>query len=292
MESQELENKYEEKKKKKLVEASMVWSHLYEEDELKEMMKELDKRNLSHEEIYKIKSEIEESDSINKTTNDTEIPSDDPEKSQKHKNGASWFYWIAGLSLINTVTLLADSQWNFPVGLGVTQIIDAIAVGLQTSFGKTPVYIALVLDILIAGVFVLFGKLANRKSNAAFILGMVIYSLDAIIILLFKDYVGFGFHVFALIFIFQGYKAIKDDKTLPPAPKSFRRGLEETSILKKQVFGKGNFIEFSQKKLDVSSIRETIFYYLLPMRREARSFSGIGSTVRQEACVYKQKPIG
>ena len=48
----------------------------------------------------------------------------------KFKSGASWFFWIAGLSIINSIILLAGGQWNFIVGLGVTQIIDVI--GTQT----------------------------------------------------------------------------------------------------------------------------------------------------------------
>ena len=33
------------------------------------------------------------------------------------KSGASWFYWIAGLSLINSISAAAGSTWRFIVGL-------------------------------------------------------------------------------------------------------------------------------------------------------------------------------
>ena len=40
------------------------------------------------------------------------------------KSGASWFYWIAGLSLINSISAASGSSWRFIVGLGITQIFD------------------------------------------------------------------------------------------------------------------------------------------------------------------------
>src|SRR5512138_3090367 len=42
------------------------------------------------------------------------------------KSGAAWFYWIAGLSLINSVAALSGSKWGFILGLGITQVFDAI----------------------------------------------------------------------------------------------------------------------------------------------------------------------
>ena len=39
-------------------------------------------------------------------------------------NGASWFYWIAGLSAINSVVYLSGSDWSFLAGLGLTQLAD------------------------------------------------------------------------------------------------------------------------------------------------------------------------
>src|SRR5438270_4545311 len=43
------------------------------------------------------------------------------------RSGANWFYWIAGLSLLNTIIFMAGSDWHFVAGLGITQLIDAFA---------------------------------------------------------------------------------------------------------------------------------------------------------------------
>src|ERR1044071_6443875 len=37
------------------------------------------------------------------------------------KGGGSWFYWIAGLSLVNSVLALSGSETRFILGLGITQ---------------------------------------------------------------------------------------------------------------------------------------------------------------------------
>src|SRR5207253_1864194 len=40
---------------------------------------------------------------------------------RQRRNGAQWFYWIAGLSLINAAIALAGQEWRFILGLGVTR---------------------------------------------------------------------------------------------------------------------------------------------------------------------------
>ena len=121
------------------------------------------------------------------------------------KSGASWFYWIAGLSVINSVVALAGSQWGFILGLGVTQLIDAVGKGI----GGAGLAVALVLDLIAAGVFVLFGVFAHRRQAWSFIIGMVLYGLDGLLFLLGGDFMGVGFHVFALFCIFSGYSALR-----------------------------------------------------------------------------------
>jgi len=126
------------------------------------------------------------------------------------KSGAGWFYWIAGLSLINSISMLSGSGWGFVIGLGITQVFDAFASGLGGS-GKL---VALVLDLLAAGVFVFFGVFANKRQAWAFIVGMVLYALDGLIFLAVSDWLSVGFHVFALICILAGFSANQKLKAL------------------------------------------------------------------------------
>ena len=125
------------------------------------------------------------------------------------KSGASWFFWIAGLSLINSVILIAGGQWSFIVGLGITQIIDSIGLKLAEQNGFIGNIIALIFDIMAAGIFILFGVFSRKGYSGAFIVGMVLYALDGLLFLLVRDFLSVGFHVFALFFMYSGFKANK-----------------------------------------------------------------------------------
>ena len=67
------------------------------------------------------------------------------------RSGVSWFYWIAGLSLINSILSVSGQSWRFIFGLGVTQLLDAFAEGFAGG-GKI---VGLIFDLVVAGVFVL-----------------------------------------------------------------------------------------------------------------------------------------
>lgn len=135
------------------------------------------------------------------------IPQDLPEErlrfENQFKSGANWFFWIAGLSIVNSVVILTGGAWSFIIGLGVTQIIDVIGYEM----GSIGTAVALGLDMLAAGVFVLFGALARKGYAAAFITGMVLYALDGLIFFAVADWLSVGFHAFALFCIFSGLTA-------------------------------------------------------------------------------------
>jgi hypothetical protein len=122
------------------------------------------------------------------------------------KSGASWCYWIAALSLINSLIALSCSNYNFILGLGVTQIIDGFGMGFEGA-GKA---IALVLDLIVVGIFVFFGVFANKRKTWAFVVGMVLYGLDSLFALLVQDWLPLGFHGFALFCLFRGFSACRE----------------------------------------------------------------------------------
>jgi hypothetical protein len=116
--------------------------------------------------------------------------------------GANWFYWITGLSVVNSVITLAGGQWRFILGLGITQVFDAIG-----NEAKITAVIPFILDVFASGIFVFFGLLAGRRKNWAFLTGMILYALDGLLLGLFKDFLGVGFHVYTLYCIYKGMKA-------------------------------------------------------------------------------------
>jgi hypothetical protein len=120
---------------------------------------------------------------------------------------------IAGLSLVNTLIHLFEADFQFVVGLGVTLVVDVVAMAVAKESGGVAAavakLIAVVVGLLAAGVFVLFGWLANKRKGWAFVLGMVLYLLDGLIFLVVTDWMSLGFHAFALFAIFAGYSACR-----------------------------------------------------------------------------------
>lgn len=130
------------------------------------------------------------------------------------KSSANWFYWIAGLSLINTLVILFGGNMSFIVGLGITQFIDIIAYYISQDAGNIITIIAFVLDLIIAGIFVLFGYFSNKGYKWSFFIGMVLYGLDGLIFIFLKDFLSLAFHGYAIYCIYRGLKAIKTLKEI------------------------------------------------------------------------------
>jgi len=129
--------------------------------------------------------------------------------------GAGCYFWIAGLSLVNSVVMMAGGGWGFIVGLGITQVIDAFTHGLaEASGGGLIKIVGFMGDILVAAAFVIFGVFARRGQIWAFGLGMSLYALDGLLFLLVKDFLGLGFHAFALFCLYNGLKACQRLKTM------------------------------------------------------------------------------
>lgn len=129
----------------------------------------------------------------------------------QHKSGATWFYWIAGLSVINSIVILVGSKWSFIIGLGITQVIDGIAQGVsQQAAANTAMLIksmGFLFDLLVAGLFLFFGYFAAKRQTWSYVTGMVLYAFDGLIFLMVMDFLSIGFHIFALVCIYSGLQA-------------------------------------------------------------------------------------
>lgn len=147
------------------------------------------------------------------------------ELSQSYKSGASWFYWIAALSIITSFIAFFGGGWQFIFGLGITVIIDGVADAISTEAGNAPKVVALILDLLVTGLFVGIGWLANRKMLVAYIVGMVAFVLDGLLSLIAQDWLSVGAHALVLFWLFRGFQAGRElvsmEKTMSaqPAPQ-------------------------------------------------------------------------
>src|SRR5215216_5985551 len=129
------------------------------------------------------------------------------ELTQRYRSGANWFYWIAALTIITSLIAFFGGGIRFLISLGLTQFIDALAAGLAPQLGGAVQVVGLVLDLLVTGVFVLFGYLANKKMLWAYVAGMVVFLLDGLLSLAFQDVIGVIAHAVVLFWLFRGFQA-------------------------------------------------------------------------------------
>jgi hypothetical protein len=126
------------------------------------------------------------------------------------RRGASWFYWVAGLSAVNTVAIHLNLDFAFILGLGVTQVSDAV--GTPASGGA--LVLPLIFDAIVLGTFAFFGYLAGKGNSWVFVVGMAFYALDAGLCGLLQLWLSLAFHLYVLYRLWLGLKANQARKAL------------------------------------------------------------------------------
>ncbi len=120
------------------------------------------------------------------------------------KRSASWFYLIAGLSIVNSLLQFAGVQFTLTVGLGYTQIVDAFT---QLDYGVAP-STALFVDVLIAGLFAAFGYFGRNGIRRIFIVGMALYAFDGLFFLATGAIFSVLIHGVVLFQLYKGVQAL------------------------------------------------------------------------------------
>ena len=118
-------------------------------------------------------------------------------------HGANWFFWLAILSVINTLIVYQYHTPNTPIALAITQWLDGTSAGLNPTMSNR----SLIVYLLIAGALAGFGLLARRGSDLAFVLGIFLYVVDAMLAIGLRDVFGFGVHLIGVFFLFKGLLA-------------------------------------------------------------------------------------
>ena len=112
--------------------------------------------------------------------------------------GARWFWWIAGLSLVNTVLLYAGADISFVVGLGITTL---------ASIFMTMTMAVVVIAVTLA-LYFFFGLEAQKGRAWAFYAGLAVYAFDALVFVYIEDWMSVAFHGLAIYFIVKGLMAL------------------------------------------------------------------------------------
>ncbi len=131
---------------------------------------------------------------------------------QRGRIGANWFYWVAGLSLVNSVVLQSGGHGYFVIGLGITVLVDTFTGEMakqSPDIATTLKALALGFDVVAAAIVAGFGWLARNRYLAVYAIGMFLYLLDGLLFLLFQDWLSVGFHAFALFCMGSGFAAFR-----------------------------------------------------------------------------------
>lgn len=139
---------------------------------------------------------------------------------QRGLSGANWFFWIAGLSLVNSVILLSGSNTYFVIGLGVTLVADLFANAMAQEHPQVATVVTAVafgFDLVVALVVVLFGWLARKRFQSIYALGMFLYLLDGAVYVWAEDWMSVAFHAFALFCMWSGFSSFRQLNALERA---------------------------------------------------------------------------
>ena len=122
------------------------------------------------------------------------------------RRGAGWFLTIGLLSGVNAILQIFDAKIRFIFGLGITQVIDAVA----HRMGQGGTIVMVVVDGLFILMLILCSRWAKTGSQGAFLGGMIAYALDGVLLLYFSMWLDAAVHAYALWMIWQGYSASRE----------------------------------------------------------------------------------
>lgn len=144
-------------------------------------------------------------------------------RTQAYNAAGSNFYTIAVFSLINSVIAFFEFGVYFPIGLGVTQVIDAISMVLRQQIpeaGAVVFIVGAVLDLAVLAVVAAFGYFAKKQVKWLIPTGGILYLLDGLLVVVFGDWIGGAFHAYFLYRIWQAWQAIQKIEKISVTPSA------------------------------------------------------------------------
>jgi len=123
---------------------------------------------------------------------------------------ANWFYWIAGLSLVNLGAIAVGANFRFVIGLGFLEMLGAWAQRIAMSGGSNgALLMACAGGVALTAFFAACGWFARRPSMVAFIAGIAVFTLDTLVFITSSDWIGVAFHGWAIYALWRGVTATR-----------------------------------------------------------------------------------
>lgn len=132
------------------------------------------------------------------------IPAESCEELRKQVSScASWFFWIAAMTVINSLMIHSGSETSFMIGLTISMVMDAAT----AAAGSTAKIIAASFDAVCVAGLVFLGSKARRGLRWAFVVGIVLYGLDTLLSLVAPNVISIALHGWALFSMGLGLRA-------------------------------------------------------------------------------------
>ena len=148
---------------------------------------------------------------------------------RRASSGATNFYWIAALSVINSIVSVFGGGMYFVVGLALSLLVDGFFLGMAEAFPEAKLIvqlIGLVISVVLSAFLAMFGYFAVKGKRWAFMIGIAFYALDTLLMLVFQEWMGVLFHLFFLWGLFNGLRALNQlQKLLPQKPSEFPQSI-------------------------------------------------------------------
>ena len=146
------------------------------------------------------------------------------------RRSGGWFYWIAGLSVVNWLAIAFHLNFAMIMGLGMTQLAAALAVAVGKEAENLRGFLmvaSLLVTLLAGGTFVFLGYHARKARLWAQIAGAVLYGIDALLFIWMGDWIAVGFHAFVMLMLWGGLSmtlAIQEARAREASIGSLLRG--------------------------------------------------------------------
>lgn len=136
---------------------------------------------------------------------------------QKMKQGLSWFYWIAGLSVVNMAMVHMGSDGLFLAGLTITAVIDGIGVALHDRIGMVGTILAIMVNVVILACWLAAAWVARKRHTWALAAGAIFLLADTLATLglllmsqSFSIIIWLIIHIIALSGFFIAWRAMRE----------------------------------------------------------------------------------
>lgn len=123
-------------------------------------------------------------------------------------SGASWFDWVAGFTVLNSMIAAVGKQTQFGSGLGLSMYVDYFAVRFSPQMGTA---ISLTFAVLCGLALFGLGVFAKRRKWWAFAAGIAFLGFDLLILLASPKghFFGILMHVWAIWAMVNGLNALR-----------------------------------------------------------------------------------